>query len=71
MFIISTHIIEVGEELAEKCDRVQFHYLPSDLMGNRPVYSYKLRDGICSDRFGMTIIRNEHIIDIIKGEKNV
>lgn len=71
LYIISTHIIEVGEELGRRCGSIQFHYFPSELSGTRPVYSYTLADGICSDRHGMAIIRNEHIIEIIKGEKAI
>ena len=37
--------------------------------GNRLVYPYKLAEGISADRHGMTIIRNEKILDIIRGEE--
>lgn len=68
LYIISTHIVEVGEELGKICDNVQFHCMPSGMEDGRLVYRYKLCDGISTDRHGMTIIRNEHILDIIKGE---
>lgn len=67
-FIISTHIIEVGPALSERCGNVQFHYFPSELDGTRPVYRYLLAEGISNDRHGMTIINNERILETIRGE---
>ncbi|EDM36010.1 putative mismatch repair-like protein [Pedobacter sp. BAL39] len=69
VFVISTHIIEAGEELKSKCDNIQFTYLPTLMEGSKPVYTYKLRQGITSDRHGMIIINNEGIIDILKNKK--
>lgn len=67
-FMISTHIIEVGQELGKRCDNVQFAYLPTIMKGSLPTYTYKLEPGITSDKHGMIIINNEKIIEIIKGE---
>lgn len=65
-FIISTHIIEAGETLKTLKDNIRFIYLPTKMDGNKPVYTYKITDGITNDRHGMVIIRNEHILDILK-----
>jgi DNA mismatch repair ATPase MutS len=64
-FIISTHIIEVGSVLMEKCNNLQFAYLPTVMDGAIPRYTYQMREGITSDRHGMMIIENEKILDII------
>jgi DNA mismatch repair ATPase MutS len=56
MFIVSTHIIEAGDVLKEKCDNINFVYLPTLMDGNKPVYTHKLAAGITSDRHGMVII---------------
>jgi len=69
MFVISTHIIEAGEELKKQCDNIWFTYLPTLMDGLKPVYTYKLEEGITSDRHGMIIISNEGIIDILKQKK--
>ena len=68
LYIISTHIVEVGPALAEKCGNVQFRFLAAQMDGNRLVYPYKLAEGISADRHGMTIIMNEHILETIRGE---
>lgn len=67
LYIISTHIVEVASALEESCGNVRFRCLPSEMEDGRLVYHYKLHNGISSDRHGMTIIRNEHILDILKG----
>ena len=65
-FIISSHIIEVGEALKERGGSYQFLYLPTIMEGNVPRYTYQLRTGITSDRHGMVIIENEGLIALIR-----
>jgi len=64
LFIVSTHIIEVGEALKGRSN-VQFVYMPTIMDGNRPRYPYRLEQGITEDRQGMMIIRNEGILELI------
>jgi len=66
IFVISTHIIEAGEVLQERCDNIGFLFLPTLMEGTRPVYTYQLKQGITDDRHGMVIIRNEGILDILQ-----
>ena len=63
LFIVSTHIIEVGEALKGH-DNIQFKYMPTIMENITPRYTYKLQDGITRDRQGMIIIRNEGILEI-------
>lgn len=65
-FIISTHIIEAGEDLNGKCDNINFVYFPTVMKGNMPEYTYRLASGITNDRHGMMIINNERILEIIR-----
>ncbi len=55
LFVISTHIIEAGEVLKQACDNVHFIYPLTRMDGNKPVYTYKLENGITDDRHGMII----------------
>jgi DNA mismatch repair ATPase MutS len=64
-FVISTHIIEVGETLRQQSDNTQFAYLPTVMEGTVPRYPYILEKGITNDRHGMLIIGNEGILDIL------
>ena len=68
-FVVSTHIIEVGEALGQISDNVQFSFLPTVMKDGIPTYPYTLANGITTDRQGMIIIENEKIVDIIKGEQ--
>ena len=68
LFMISTHIIEVGQVLKERSKNIRFVYLPTRMEGSTPVYTYRLTEGITNDRHGMIIINNEKIIEIINGE---
>lgn len=64
LFIVSTHIIEVGEALGGR-KNIQFTYMPTVLQGGVPKYTYRLEKGVTEDRQGMMIIRNEGIIELI------
>lgn len=65
-FIISTHIIEVGEALKNSTDNLRFAYLPTLMQGTTPQYTYQLENGITADRQGMIIMENEGILDMIR-----
>ncbi|GEP89127.1 MutS domain III [Chitinophaga terrae (ex Kim and Jung 2007)] len=65
IFIVSTHIIEVGEALKGNSN-IRFAYLPTVMEGSRPRYTYRLKEGITEDRQGMMIIRNEGILELIR-----
>ena len=65
LFIVSTHIIEVGEAL-KQYNNIQFTYMPTVMDGMMPKYTYKLEKGITEDRQGMMIIRNEGILEMLK-----
>jgi hypothetical protein len=62
-FIISSHIIEVASELQAE-PNIRFQYMPTIMEGVVPGYTYKLADGITSDRQGMVILENEKILQM-------
>ncbi len=66
LFILSTHIIEVGEALQSHAN-IQFKFMPTVMDGLVPKYTYRLQDGITQDRQGMMIIRNEKILGLLQG----
>jgi DNA mismatch repair ATPase MutS len=65
LFIVSSHIVEAGEQLQGK-KQIGYSYLPTRMNGHTPEYTYKLEQGITDDRHGMIIIRNEGILDILQ-----
>lgn len=69
LFLISTHIIEAGQELKTACSNVHFVYLPTKMNGNNPVYTYTIEEGITNDRHGMLIVNNEGVLDILAAKQ--
>jgi len=67
LFIVSTHITEVGEAL-KKRGNIRFVYMPTIMEGHRPRYTYRLQEGITEDRQGMLIIKNEGILELLSGK---
>ena len=65
IFIISTHIIESADILKDKCENINFVYLPTTMENGVPRYTYTLSSGITDDRHGMMIIHNEKILEIL------
>jgi DNA mismatch repair protein MutS len=63
-FFISTHILEVAEHLADS-QNIDFRCFESGLNQDKPLYDYKLKNGITSERVGMQIINNEGIEKIL------
>lgn len=64
-FIISTHIMEAGQQLAEEDLDIQYVYLPTRMEDGVPVYPRVLQEGITDDRKGMAIINNEGILELL------
>jgi len=70
IFVISTHIMEAGEALAQRSSSILYRFMPTGMENNMPVYTYKLTTGITQDRHGMTIINNEGILEMLRaGQK--
>lgn len=63
-FFISTHILEVAENLADK-KSILFRCFESDLIDRQPVYDFKLKEGVSKERIGLIIIKKERIIEIL------
>ena len=70
-FVISTHIIEVANELLS-VNNINFKFMETTFNNDMLQYSYKLQDGITEERLGMWIVQNEGIVEIIESiaEKN-
>jgi DNA mismatch repair ATPase MutS len=65
LFFISTHILEVAEEL-EHQDSIVFNCFESELVDQVPVYDYKLKKGVSKERIGIFIIKQERIVEILE-----
>lgn len=68
IFLVSTHIVEVAEALKQSSGNISYRYLPTVMHGSVPHYTYKLEEGVTSDRHGRLIIRNEGLLDILQSK---
>ncbi len=59
LFFISTHLLEVAENLDNK-DSIMFNCFESELINQKPLYDFKIKEGISKERIGMLIIKNEN-----------
>lgn len=63
-FFISTHILEVAEKLTGT-KNIDFKCFESILNIDKPVYDFKLKNGVSAERVGMQIIKGEGIEEIL------
>ena len=67
IFIISTHIVEVADEL-NNIENLFFRCMQTSLQGTQAVYDYKLKDGVSAERLGMKIIEDEGIVALLQAQ---
>jgi DNA mismatch repair protein MutS len=65
IFIISTHIVELAQEL-EKIKNISFRYMETQFIEGKYQFTYRLQNGVSTDRLGMYILQNEGIVDLIR-----
>jgi len=64
LFILSTHLYEIGEEL-KVYPNISFKYFETKVIGDQLAFSYQLKDGISNDRFGYLILKKEKVVDML------
>lgn len=65
LFIISSHISEVGDQLLEG-SLADLKYFDSRLEGDIPINTYQLVEGISSERHGLAIVKREGIVELLE-----
>ncbi len=56
LFILSTHLYEIGEEL-KAFPNISFRYFETDVKDDQLEFSYQLKEGISNDRIGYVILK--------------
>jgi len=64
LFILSTHLYEIGEEL-KIYPNISFKYFETNVRNDQLVFSYQLKDGISNDRLGYLILKREGVVDLL------
>jgi len=64
LFILSTHLYEIGEEL-KKYPNISFRYFETTVTGEQLEFSYQLKEGISNDRLGYLILKKEGVVELL------
>jgi DNA mismatch repair ATPase MutS len=65
LFILSTHLYEIGEEL-KKYPNIDFKYFETSVINEQLHFSYHLKDGISNDRLGYLILKREGVVEMLE-----
>jgi len=64
LFILSTHLYEIGEEL-KKFPNISFRYFETNVKDEQLEFSYQLKEGISNDRIGYVILKREKVVEML------
>jgi DNA mismatch repair protein MutS len=65
LFILSTHLYEIGEELKAHSN-ISFKYFETTVTGDQLTFSYQLKEGISNDRIGYVILKREKVVEMLE-----
>ncbi len=65
LFILSTHLYEIGEPL-KQYSNIQFRYFETSVHNDQLSFSYQLKEGISNDRLGYLILKREGVVDLLE-----
>lgn len=65
LFILSTHLYEIGEEL-KSFSNISFKYFETAVLEDQLKFSYQLKDGISNDRIGYVILKREKVVEMLE-----
>ena len=64
LFILSTHLYEIGHEL-EAFPNIAFRYFETSVEDDQLSFSYQLKEGISNDRLGYLILKREGVVEML------
>ena len=65
LFILSTHLYEIGEEL-KNYSNISFRYFETIVKDEQLEFSYQLKEGISTDRIGYVILKREKVVEMLE-----
>lgn len=65
LFVLSTHLYEIGEEIQNK-PNIAFKYFETSVNNDKLEFSYQLKDGISNDRLGYFILKTEKVVELLE-----
>lgn len=64
LFILSTHLYEIGKEL-DNVPNISFKYFETNVENDQLSFSYQLKDGVSNDRIGYVILKREKVVEML------
>ncbi len=64
LFILSTHLYEIGEEL-KHYPSISFRYFETTLKEDELEFTYQLKDGISQDRMGYMLLQKAGVTALL------
>ncbi|MCH5688713.1 hypothetical protein LWM68_33335 [Niabella sp. W65] len=65
LFILSTHLYEIGDEL-QGLPTIAFRHFETTVTEDALSFSYQLKEGISKDRLGYLILKREKVVDLLE-----
>jgi DNA mismatch repair ATPase MutS len=65
LFILSTHLYEIGEEL-KGYPNILFRYFETNVVDDQLEFSYQLKEGVSNDRIGYLILKREKVVEMLE-----
>ncbi len=65
LFILSTHLYEIGDEL-KQYPNISFRYFETSANDDQLEFSYQLKEGVSNDRLGYLILKREKVVDMLE-----
>jgi DNA mismatch repair protein MutS len=65
LFILSTHLYEIGDEL-KRFPNISFKFFETMVREDQLEFSYQLKDGISNDRIGYVILKREKVVELLE-----
>ncbi len=65
LFILSTHLYEIGEEL-KNYQNISFRYFETNVKDDQLQFTYQLKEGISEDRIGYVILKREKVVEMLE-----
>ncbi|MFT4094791.1 MAG: DNA mismatch repair protein MutS [Niabella sp.] len=65
LFILSTHLYEIGEEL-NNLPTIAFRHFETTVTEDMLSFSYQLKEGISKDRLGYLILKREKVVELLE-----
>jgi DNA mismatch repair protein MutS len=65
LVLVASHVGEVVQAILDDPRIALFHFA-ADVTSDQPRFDYRLRDGVSAQRLGMTLLRQEGVLDLLE-----